>query len=407
MHDHQTVEGYRLSPQQRRLWLIQNALGTAFARCTIAIDGPLDVPRLSAALQQLSERHSILRTSFCSVPGVPVPLQVVADNVAISLHTSQPSQANHDLEQAPLLECVLLTSSPEHHRLQLTLPALCADTRSLRQVVSELTHLYETSAVIAEPALSYLQFSEWQNELLADHEHGASGRKHWQAQDLKQAAGVRLPNSRTDKASEEFTPARVAVTFSAEEVVQVEEFARTQAGTTAGVWLGCWQSVLWRMSGQEQLMIGYVSSGRRYEEMSEALGLFAKWVPVSAKLDEQQSISDVMRQAGKAITVSETEGDYFVWGVERGDEWTSEWESSSKEFFAAGFEYEEREVEFAAGQVVFRISEQEVETERFEVKLHCVKEGRKCVLSCVTTAMSMTQRRWAACWLVTRMWCAA
>src|SRR6185369_5010610 len=101
---------------------------------------------------------------------------------------------------------------------------------------------------------------------------GASGRKHWQAQDLKQAAGVRLPNSRTDTASEEFTPARVAVTFSAEEVAQVEEFARTQAGTTAGVWLGCWQSVLWRMSGQEQLMIGYVSSGRRYEEMSEALG---------------------------------------------------------------------------------------------------------------------------------------
>jgi len=84
MHDHQTVEGYRLSPQQRRLWLIQNALGTAFARCTIAIDGPLDVPRLSAALQQLSERHSILRTSFCSVPGVRVPLQVVRIVTAIS-----------------------------------------------------------------------------------------------------------------------------------------------------------------------------------------------------------------------------------------------------------------------------------------------------------------------------------
>src|SRR5262249_24888551 len=161
---------------------------------------------------------------------------------------------------------------------------LCADTRSLQNLVFELAHLYAMNDGIAEPALSYVQFSEWQNELLEDHGHGASVRKHWQAQDLNQAASVRLPNSRTDAGRETFRPARVAVTFNADEVAQVEAFAREQASSAAGAWLGCWQAVLWRMTGQEQLMIGYVSSGRRYEEMATALGLFAKWVPVSAKL---------------------------------------------------------------------------------------------------------------------------
>src|ERR1051326_7103972 len=137
MHDNKTVEGYRFSPQQLRLWSIQRELGTTFARCSVAIDGPLDVPRLEAALQRLLERHSILRTSFCSVPGVPVPLQVVAEDIGPSL-----------------LKYKLLTHSAEHHELELSLPNLCADTRSLQNMVSELARLYATKNGIAEPALN-------------------------------------------------------------------------------------------------------------------------------------------------------------------------------------------------------------------------------------------------------------
>src|ERR1043166_5424796 len=344
MHDNKIVEGYRFSPQQRRLWSMQGELGTTVAHCNVAIDGPLDAPRLDAALQRLVARHSILRTSFCSVPGVPVPLQVINEDTALSA-------LNYQLQ----------THSPEHHVLQLTLPNLCADTRSLQNLVSDLARLYETNDEIAEPALSYVQFSEWQNELLEDEEHGASERKHWQAQDLKQAACVRLPNCRADAGRETFTPARVAVTFDGQDVARVEEFARAQASTPAGVWLGCWQAVLWRMSGQEQLTIGYVASGRRYEEMATALGLFAKWVPVSAKLNELQSIGQVMRQASKDISFAEAGQDYFTWEAEG--------------FFAAGYEYEEREVEHAAGPVGVAIGDQEGDEDRYEVKLHCVKEG--------------------------------
>ena len=344
MHDNKTVEGYRFSPQQLRLWSIQRELGTTFARCSVAIDGPLDVPRLEAALQRLLERHSILRTSFCSVPGVPVPLQVVAEDIG-----------------STQLKYQLQTQSSEYHVLEITLPNLCADTRSLQNIVSELAGLYATNDEIREPALSYVQFSEWQNEILEDQEHGASVRKHWQAQDVTRAANVRLPNSRTDAGGQTFIPARVAVTFTAEEVARVEEYAREQESTSTGVWLGCWQAVLWRMTGQEQLVIGYAASGRKYEEMSTALGLFAKWVPVTAKLEELRSISDVVQRAGKEIDVAEEGQDYFTWEAEG--------------FFAAGYEYEEREVEFTAGPVMFGICDHEADAERYELKLHCVKEG--------------------------------
>ncbi|HNP74272.1 MAG TPA: condensation domain-containing protein, partial [Kouleothrix sp.] len=76
----QLVEGFRLAPQQKRLWQLQSAGGAAYcAQGLVAIDGPLDRPALAAALRELAARHEILRTSFQRPPGLALPVQVIAE----------------------------------------------------------------------------------------------------------------------------------------------------------------------------------------------------------------------------------------------------------------------------------------------------------------------------------------
>ena len=60
------IEGFRLSPQQRRLWKLQQADGAGpfYTRCAVRIDGELDEERLRAALGRAVVRHEILRTGF-------------------------------------------------------------------------------------------------------------------------------------------------------------------------------------------------------------------------------------------------------------------------------------------------------------------------------------------------------
>ena len=76
-----TTRGYRLSPQQNRLWSLEQAAGGAHYRvqCVLLMRGPLDDAALSAAVGEVAARHTILRTSFRHVQAAGLPLQIVKD----------------------------------------------------------------------------------------------------------------------------------------------------------------------------------------------------------------------------------------------------------------------------------------------------------------------------------------
>src|SRR4051794_6040640 len=78
----EVIEGLRLSPQQKHVWgLQQHDRAQAYrAQVVVSIDGRLDVAGLIAAVEQVIERHEILRTTFCCVPGMTIPLQIINES---------------------------------------------------------------------------------------------------------------------------------------------------------------------------------------------------------------------------------------------------------------------------------------------------------------------------------------
>src|ERR1051325_2650739 len=75
------IEGFKPSPQQRHLWLLQReAAGSAFrAHCAVWIDGALDVAKLRSALTDVVARHEILRPLFVPTSANGFPVQVITD----------------------------------------------------------------------------------------------------------------------------------------------------------------------------------------------------------------------------------------------------------------------------------------------------------------------------------------
>src|SRR5215510_7756218 len=84
-----TIEGFRLSPQQARLWLLQqDAQYPPYnSECCVLIKGPLDAQLLEAALNQVVRRHEILRTTFRRLPAMTLPLQVISENGQVMMRT--------------------------------------------------------------------------------------------------------------------------------------------------------------------------------------------------------------------------------------------------------------------------------------------------------------------------------
>ena len=77
------VEGYRLSPQQKRLWSLQHDSSTFRAQCMVEIDGPLNKVTLLECLQYLVRHHDVLRTVFHRLAGMKTPVQVVKNETDV------------------------------------------------------------------------------------------------------------------------------------------------------------------------------------------------------------------------------------------------------------------------------------------------------------------------------------
>ena len=176
-------EGFPLSPQQGRLWRLEETGGPFVAVAAVQIDGELDSQWLRQSLGQLTRQHSILRTTFQNPSASPDsgPLQVVADEIEpgwqeidwTGLETERQKihlqqllgclrQQPFDLAKGPVLEVRLIAFSQCRHALLLRLPSLCSDAWTLRNLLGQICGAADSESL---ETLEYGKFALWQHEL--------------------------------------------------------------------------------------------------------------------------------------------------------------------------------------------------------------------------------------------------
>src|SRR5688572_7087902 len=181
--------GFPVSAQQKHLWLLQQSLNGSplWAQCAISIEGDVSVNALENSLQRIVERHEILRTSFHRQPGVKIPFQVIDDvaprleHIDLSGCESSKQQIridelfraegdrSFDFENGSPLRLLLVRMSASKHLLIATLPAICADSNTLRNLVRELVQFYgqdHLDETLLTGPMQYADFSQWQHALL-------------------------------------------------------------------------------------------------------------------------------------------------------------------------------------------------------------------------------------------------
>src|ERR1044072_4021517 len=230
------TSGFRLSPQQTHLWTLQHERTQMpeRARCLIAIEGELNVKVLRRAVEVVAQRHNALRLTFQRLPGMTLPLQVLSE-------TSTVWSPTEDL--AETLHASLTVLSPLKHLLLLSVPALCADERSLQNLAREIGVAYEACLEGRAPAdepLQYLVATEWLNELLESEEAG-SGKQYWREKNLSAALNLKLPSERTPTAVAEFAPRNSKLWLDDRTTDALSLFALRDNFTVAELLLACWQ----------------------------------------------------------------------------------------------------------------------------------------------------------------------
>jgi amino acid adenylation domain-containing protein/non-ribosomal peptide synthase protein (TIGR01720 family)/FkbM family methyltransferase len=387
------TEGFRLSPSQERLWSLQPAEGETpyCAHCSILLDGPLDAPALRSAIASAIDRHEILRTSFQSLEGMSLPVQVIADNHSVSVDEYDVvclGEQEQDAEIATLAEKVrreslnftsglsvrtaLARLATNKHVLLLSLPALCADRASLKNLVQEISRAYQSTVhgdELPDGPLQYVDISEWQNVLLESSDT-ESGREFWRDKDYSSLLDVNLASEKTSASESTFAPEEVTFVLDDETTAKIKSLARRDETSPTAILLASWQTLLWRFTGQAELVIGVAHDCRRYEGLNEALGLFARYIPIYANLDPRASFVQIVEQCEEAMREVGPWQDYFTLPAI----------AAGQRAFAFAFEYSSDLPTLNPAGVRFSALTEQVYTEPFKLKLNCRDSGTQYLL---------------------------
>lgn len=384
----ENIAGYRLSPQQEHLWKLQLLTqdSSYISQCAVSIDGEVNEEIFKKALQNVVNQYEILRTSFPCLPGMTVPLQVIAHKQEISINyydqssfsaeendqkidllLSQHKSENSNFEQIAL-KIDLIKVSAKQHILLVSLPTMIADAISLRNLVHEIRRFYAATInneELSDEVLQYADIAEWQHELLTAEEANL-GKAYWQQQKLSGCFDVKLPfEQQFSEDATAFKPHTSRLVIERDLLVCVEALQK-QTNCLADLLLTCWQIVLWRNLDNPDIVIGKLYEGRKYEELQTAIGLFAKYLPIASRLQPDLSFDQLWQQVQESVSEGYQWQDYFSW-----QEYSK---NLAITFLPFCFEFAEQAQQESSDIVTFNFYKEYVCVDRFKLKLSCIRQ---------------------------------
>jgi amino acid adenylation domain-containing protein/non-ribosomal peptide synthase protein (TIGR01720 family) len=377
--------GFPLSPQQRRLWRLQQSAGAApfVARCAVEVAGPLDPAVLGEALADLAARHEILRTRFVTASGMKLPLQAVLDRGGFAFSQHRLAGRGEDgamaeLERiwralgaspppaddaAPRAELVELSAT--RWRLLLALPGLCSDGVGLDNLVADLAACLGRRLGGGEPLpepLQYADLAQWQNELLQSEE-ARPGREVWQRRSPADVPHLVLPFAPAVRRGG-FAPEVLPVAIEPAVVSGIAALSAAWDVPAALIWLGCWQALLSCLGGERDLPLGVGFAGRSDPELEGALGLFSRCLPLRASLDAGEDMAHRVSALAAATAEMAQWQECFAW-----DDLAPGEPGAAQPYLPVCFEEQPELPVFTAGELALAVVAREACSDRFDLKL--------------------------------------
>ncbi len=287
-----------LSFSQERMWFLdQLDPGTPIYNLfnRVEVTGPLSIPVLGRCLDELVRRHEALRTVLVAelgrplqhiLPPAPVPFPVVdvagLPAAARRAEMARLEAADHnrsfDLAHGPLFRGTLLVAGPQEHVGLFNMHHAIGDGWSWVVLVREIAALYQAFASglpspLPELAIQFADFAAWQRE----HLQGAtleSELGYWREQLAAAPPPLRLPADRPRSAGQGFVAGGVDRLLPASLAAQLKALADREGATLFMLLLAAWKTLLYRYTGEEDLLVGVPIANRNRSEIEGLIGFF-------------------------------------------------------------------------------------------------------------------------------------
>jgi amino acid adenylation domain-containing protein len=303
-----------LSFAQERLWFLDQLEPESTAYNipgAVRLSGLLDVAAMKASIDEVVRRHETLRTTFASVEGRGV--QVIAPGLSLCLPVvdlqglaeqererevlrlaREEARRPFDLIRGPLVWVTLLRldeacpEAPpervegrgrrEEHILLYALHHIISDGWSMGVMLQELATLYGAFSAgepspLPELAIQYADYAIWQREWLSGEvleEHLG----YWTERLSGAPPTLDLPTDRLRPPVQSHRGANLPLILPANLVAGLKALSRQHEATLFMTLLAAFDVLLYRYTGQQDLVVASRVAGRRRQETEGVIGFF-------------------------------------------------------------------------------------------------------------------------------------
>jgi acyl carrier protein len=310
----------QLSFAQERLWFLNSLQpGSPFYNTPTAVRlfGRIDIQALERSLAEVTRRHEVLRTTFPTVDGRPTllisPPQPVSmavidinDLPALEREARAKQLINEevgrpfDLESGPLMRAKLLRFSEQDHVLIFTTHHIVSDAWSMDVLVREAVTLYEAfsnnrPSPLEELPIQYTDYTAWQREWMRGEVLDAH-LDYWKKQLSGAPLRLRLPLDRPRSAAHTHRGNRLTLPLSPSLLGPLKELT-SRSGTTLFMGLlAAFQTLLYRYTGQDDIVVGTAIAGRGRAEIESLIGFFINMLVMRTSLSGTPRFVDLLER---------------------------------------------------------------------------------------------------------------
>jgi tyrocidine synthetase-3 len=291
---------YALSSSQRRLWILgQFEVGNIAYNMpgVYTFEGNLDRPALEQAFTALIARHEILRTVFreneqgeirqfihaAGESGFRIAYRDVRQEQeregAVKKGVQEDCFQPFDLATGPLLRVGLYQLEDHKWVLNYVLHHIISDGWSMDILIKEVLQLYHTYVNGTTPALpplgiQYKDYAAWQQEQLSG-ESLQQHKSYWLNHFAGELPVLDLPGAKARPAIKTYHGDAISRRMSADVNAGLRAISQEQGSTLFMALLAAVNALLYRYTGQEDIIIGTPVAGREHADLEDQIGFYA------------------------------------------------------------------------------------------------------------------------------------
>ncbi|KPA18710.1 plipastatin synthase subunit D [Candidatus Magnetomorum sp. HK-1] len=315
---------YEVSHSQRRLWILDkmeeefNAYNLSMG---FMFKGNFDVKAFKNSLEMTINRHESLRTTFIEIDGEPkqkihkhigikfkeTDLRNHENNTMIAKETAKKeSNRPYDLKNAPLLRIEILRLSNDCHVILMNIHHIICDGWSLGVLENEILLVYQSfvhNKKIEMPPLNiqYRDYTAWQNKVLSD-KNVKIHQRYWHDKLSGELPVINLPTDYQRGAVQTYNGNTLSHFFTENLTSELETYCKNNEVSVFMTLLTALKTLLYRYTGQEDIIIGSPIAGRNHPDLEDQIGFYVNTLALRDKINGNDSFKKLLKKVKQTTT---------------------------------------------------------------------------------------------------------